>query len=584
MTAAGRATLWSGLLLLAASFTGAQQPAEIQVGLGWLVLPGEVVITPRGAGAVISACSGCGAAPLEGPATFSVRGEALLDAQGRSMAGPVAVEGEYEMAMAGRAPLRLHFPLTLRAQGGRIRAVLRVPLESYVELALAGESADFTSDAALEAMAVTVRTYAIHQRGRHAKEGFDLCDATHCQLLRFDAGASARIRAAAEATAGELLWYRGEPAAAYYSGNCGGTTEDAARLWPGIAAPYLRAHADPYCVVHGRAEWTAEISKEELAHALHEAGWQDAGEHISAVRIVERTGSGRASRLEFRGAQSFVAGAEDVRAAINRAPGPARLRSNSYDVRDAGDRFVFHGYGLGHGAGLCQAGAQEMGAEGKSYREILAFYYPGTAVGLTAQGLEWTALHGERMDVLTTQPEADGALLPRAERILREAEEQTGWKTAQRPELRVYPSVAVYRNATGEPGWVAGSTKGRVIRLEPLSVLRAAGALDSTVRHELLHLLMESRANRDLPLWFREGLAGFLEHEAAPAGGETVSAGQPDYRQLDRRLAAPNSAKEARAVAREAQRAVARLVAQRGRGEVLSWVERGLPPDLSIRE
>ena len=581
MTSVRRAALACAVLLLAGLPAATQQPAQICVGVGWLALAEEATIAPLGAGATISFCAGCRAAPLAGPFTLTARGDSLRDAQGKLLPQPAAIEGAYEIAIAGRVPLRTPFPATIRALGGRIRIVLRIPLEEYVTLALAGESADFTSDAALQAMAVAVRTYAESQRGRHAKEGFDLCDSTHCQLLRFGAAPSGRFRAAAEATEGELLWYRGEPAAAFYSGNCAGTTEDAARLWPALAAPYLRAHPDPYCVVHGRSEWTAEIAKDELARALGEAGWSGAGERVSELRIVERTNSGRVSRIEIRGSPPFVADAEEFRAAISRALGASRLRSNSYDVHDAGDRFLFHGYGLGHGAGLCQAGAEEMGAEGKSYREILAFYYPGTAVGLTAQGLDWTALHGERLDLLTTQPDVDGALVERAERLLRAAEQQIGWSLTVRAQLRVYPSVAVYRNATGEPGWVAASTRGRVIRLQPAAGLAGAGALDSTLRHEFLHLLIESRAKAGLPLWFREGMVLFLENEAGPAAAGRSSTKPTDYQALERALAAPVSAEAARNARRDAQRVVARLVDNRGRGEVLSWVERGLPADVS---
>ena len=61
--------------------------------------------------------------------------------------------------------------------------------------------------------------------------GFDFCDSTHCQNLRI-AGSTPRLRKIAEATAGEVLWYDGEPAATYYHANCGGMTRRRA-LHPG---------------------------------------------------------------------------------------------------------------------------------------------------------------------------------------------------------------------------------------------------------------------------------------------------------------------------------------------------------------
>ena len=37
--------------------------------------------------------------------------------------------------------------------------------------------------------------------------------------------------------------------------------------------------------------------------------------------------------------------------------------------------FILHGRGWGHGVGLCQIGAAVMGEQGKTYDEILLFYY-----------------------------------------------------------------------------------------------------------------------------------------------------------------------------------------------------------------
>ena len=56
-----------------------------------------------------------------------------------------------------------------------------------------------------------------------------------------------------------------------------------------------------------------------------------------------------------------------------------------YDIRNSSDYVLFSGRGAGHGVGLCQDGAEEMGREGKSYREILSFYYPGAQLNKPEQ-------------------------------------------------------------------------------------------------------------------------------------------------------------------------------------------------------
>jgi stage II sporulation protein D len=487
----------------------------------------------------------------------------------------VEVEGAYRLEVRGHAALTLTYPITIRAGDDRLQITVTLPLEEYVAGVLAGEASGFRSSESLKAMAVAARTYAARFRGRHQHEGFDFCDTTHCQDLRLSALAE-RFEEAAEATEGELLWFDGRPAATYYHRHCGGSTETAAALDPELRAPYLRVQPDGFCTAKDPSEWQAEVTKEELRQALAAAGIHQP-QGVQSLTIVQRTSSGRVEGLLLEGSRATPISATAFRLAVGRALGWNRIRSDLYEVRDLGDRFLFRGRGHGHGAGLCQAGAAQMGEGGKSYREILSFYYPGTAPGLTAQGLGWQMRAGERVDLLSTRPTEDEPVIALAERLLRGAEQRTGWRLAQRPQLRLYPSVEVYRNATGQPGWVAASTRGRVIRLQPARVLREAGTLESTVEHELLHLVVESRARPDLPLWFREGVVLYLSQAqvAAPAG---VAIGDE---QLERMLAAPRSEEELRRAYAAARARVAELVEKHGLAAVLQWVERGLPKSLA---
>jgi SpoIID/LytB domain protein len=65
---------------------------------------------------------------------------------------------------------------------------------------------------------------------------------------------------------------------------------------------------------------------------------------------------------------------------IRRALSRSHLYSSGFVVDKERGRFVLRGAGWGHGVGLCQIGAAVMASEGKSYREILSHYYPGSAV------------------------------------------------------------------------------------------------------------------------------------------------------------------------------------------------------------
>ncbi len=454
-------------------------------------------------------------------------------------------------------------PLAAAPGGVKVRvgtATFVLPLERYVAGVLAGESSVFASPEALKAMAVAARTYAVRLRGRHAAEGFDFCVTTHCQRLDLPA-VTPRLAAAAAETAGELLWFEGKPAFACYTRDCGGRTENAAAVWPDLAAPYLTSHDDPYCTRAGGSAWTFTADPRRLAEALRRSHLR-APPEIRRITIARRTASGRAGTLLLEGGESIRIAAGSFRFALGRYLGWNTLPSDRYQVQG----LSFEGRGSGHGVGLCQRGAAQMGLEGHSYRVILAFYYPGAEPGLTARGLSWQRLGGESVALFTTRPDRDGPLLAVAERALREASERAALPVPAGIELRVYPDLETFRNSTGEPGWVAARTRGRRIHLQPAAVLRSRGILRPTLRHEMLHILVESHASPGLPLWFREGLVGYLEAAPALPASAAPPPSDADLRQRD------DLARARRAHA-QATRAVAALANRYGLPAVLAWLK-----------
>ena len=63
-----------------------------------------------------------------------------------------------------------------------------------------------------------------------------------------------------------------------------------------------------------------------------------------------------------------------------------KLRSSSFKVeiktskRGDASMIFFWGAGFGHGAGMSQEGAINMGKQGYDYKEILSHYYPKTTL------------------------------------------------------------------------------------------------------------------------------------------------------------------------------------------------------------
>jgi len=272
------------------------------------------------------------------------------------------------LAAAGAAGAEERIRLLVRASPEEIR---ELPLEDYVAGVVSGEMPASFPPEALKAQAVAARSYALTRKidAQVANRRWDIATGVLSQVWAAR-GASAVARAATAATAGEVLVQGMEPVEAYFHAACGGRTES------GMAAlgrdlPYLVSVPCGYCDRAPGVRWTVTVSAADLGRAAGLGG------PASAVRVVGRTATGRADRLEVeRGGKTASVAAADLRQRL----GFDKLRSLAFEVRARDGAFVFSGTGLGHGAGLCQWGAAGMAREGKGYREILAHYYPGATV------------------------------------------------------------------------------------------------------------------------------------------------------------------------------------------------------------
>jgi stage II sporulation protein D len=244
--------------------------------------------------------------------------------------------------------------------------VVTVPLETYVARVVTGEAEPNAPPPAQQAIAVAIRTFAIVNARRHAREGYGLCDTTHCQVPR---ASTAATRQAALATAGRILLYEGSPAPVFYSANCGGQSEVASEVWPDARFPYLLSVPDD---VHDEdVPWKLELTLEQIRAALVKAGF--AGDRLNAIEIESRNESGRVHRLRLDGLRpDTIEGA-----AFRMAVGPTTVRSTAFSLASNGDSVSLTGRGYGHGVGMCVVGAARRARRGENVNDILQAYYPG---------------------------------------------------------------------------------------------------------------------------------------------------------------------------------------------------------------
>lgn len=270
--------------------------------------------------------------------------------------------------------LRVYGALRVETIGGGLRVINQVPLEHYVAGTLGREIYPAWQDETLRAQAVVIRTFALHRRSRRRGEAFDLGSGTKDQVYGGLGGETPRVRAAAAATRGQILTFRGEPILSAFHSASGGRTASAAEVW-GESLPYLVSLPVPHEEDSPDTYWRARVTGTTLVRALAPLGLRLGA--IRQVSVVDRSPSGRVRKIRLSGSEG--SGTLSGRA-LRTALGEGVLRSTLFEIRSEKQAFTFVGSGHGHGVGMSQWGAEAMATRGATYREILEAFYPGTAL------------------------------------------------------------------------------------------------------------------------------------------------------------------------------------------------------------
>lgn len=422
-------------------------------------------------------------------------------------------DSDLARASAGRV-IRVGQPAS-----GRITSI---PLEVYVARVLAGEGEPRAADAAQQALAIAIRTFASANPGRHARDGYDLCDETHCQVLRM---ATAASRRAALATAGEILTFEGHAAEVFYSASCGGQSEAAADIWPGATYPYLQSVVDD--VHEGDVPWTIELTLSDIERALRRAGF--AGSALTEVSIESRSVSGRVARLRLPGLEPDVIAGDPFRRAI----GASVLRSTAFTMTRTPTGFRFVGRGYGHGVGMCVIGAGRRAQRGESAHDILSRYFPGLSIVRLESASSLTRVPAPTPVAPPISGRPDAAtpmaanVLPRNASVTivgvsGRADELDRIAVAAHDELsktlgvvvspitiELHDTLDAFRLATGRPWWVNAVAGGTTIDLAPLPVLAQRDGIPAAIRIAIAELLVAAPL-ADRPEWVRVGASRYF--------------------------------------------------------------------------
>lgn len=261
-------------------------------------------------------------------------------------------------------------------------AVTEMDMDSYlVGVVLAELPASFEQEAK-KAQAVAARTFALRAKttgGKH--DDGSVCTSSGCcqaytsvEDYYSRGGKAENVKSAEEAvlkTSGQVLTYDEKLIQANYFSCSGGRTEDAVAVW-GTDVPYLRAKESPGEEAAKHYTDVVTFSAEEFNEAM---GTELAGDPQKWFGMTTYTSGDGVATMQI-GGKTYQG--TQLRSMLG-------LRSTAFAVEVVSGEIRITTKGFGHRVGMSQYGADAMAAGGSSYREILAYYYPGTQL-IRAEG------------------------------------------------------------------------------------------------------------------------------------------------------------------------------------------------------
>lgn len=314
----------------------------------------------------------------------------------------------------------------LRQTGSDMTVINVLPMEEYLYGVVPGEIEAVSHVEALKAQAVAARTYTMNNLSKYSHLKFNLCTTTNSQVYKGYSVEHPRTNKAIDDTKGEIVTYKGKPAAVFYFSSSGGKTEDVRNVWGSEGYPYLVSVDDPY--ESGKSwhyNWQVSYTAKKIGEIMTQRGFNLG--NIQAVYITKRSEAGRAIEVVVQGTKdkrvytngntrSFlsldsqwyeittdsdaVVMLKDGNSLSTQLNGKKVMTSSGVKTINtsgnisiiSGDNtkktipavpttYTFTGKGWGHAIGMSQEGAKGMANEGFNYKEILTHYFTGCEVG-----------------------------------------------------------------------------------------------------------------------------------------------------------------------------------------------------------
>ena len=262
--------------------------------------------------------------------------------------------------------------------------VEHVGMERYLPGVLAGELYRHWGLQCQAAQAIAARSFACMQIAFRQRKNWDVIDTAGSQAY-IGIVTDDRLDKACSMTKGMVLTWGAEIVPGYFSSCCGGL---AATATEGIGPnpinslkPLLGHTGTGYCQEAPLYSWSRECDPDELAAAIRASAIHGTSasriRSISKIEIIKKNKHGRGIGLSITDISgNNIEMAASKLATISSRLADGRFYSGWLEGYVVGGRLKLSGHGYGHGVGLCQYGSAAMDRQGKSFWQMIEYYYP----------------------------------------------------------------------------------------------------------------------------------------------------------------------------------------------------------------
>jgi stage II sporulation protein D len=255
------------------------------------------------------------------------------------------------------------------AQNYQLFVTNTISRKDYIAAVIASEMPVKAGLEALKAQAVLVNT-AIDR----VRDGVEITDSTEFQSYKGVPLSRPLASHAAALSANQVLVFKGAPIHVFFHSTCAGMTSAVEDIFGGTLAEssYLRnipckyCKRSPFCHEH-----TCQIPKQHFATIF--------GAEQPMILSRDKAQRPTLIRYLYHGKQVESSGYL-FWLRLGQKFGWDKVPGTKFSVSTKPDLVEIKSTGAGHGVGLCQWGAMGMAESGKTYKEILEYYFPGTKV------------------------------------------------------------------------------------------------------------------------------------------------------------------------------------------------------------